>query len=123
MTTPRTIRIVQAPIGEAPQWVREAWVGLDLPVTTRRPFGRWIGLGVLSSPRTMAGRLWAVLTGRTIRVTGYRVIAREAVALLEDHRPEAAQWWRDNAAHLLGGRQAFVFDSEACADPLAVERG
>lgn len=123
MTAPRTIRIVRAPIGEAPQWVREAWVGLDLPFMTRRPFGRWLGFGVLSGPTTIMGALWAIVTGRTIRVTGYRVNAAEAVALLEGHSPEAARWWREKTPHLLGARQAFVFDSDACVDRPATDPG
>ncbi|MEA3013605.1 MAG: hypothetical protein QOD42_2150 [Sphingomonadales bacterium] len=35
MSGSQAIRIVRAPIGEAPLWVREAWVGLSLPLPAR----------------------------------------------------------------------------------------
>ena len=46
-----TVRIIAAPPGEAPLWVRQKWVGLDLPVTRYAGHGRFPGLHVLSMPR------------------------------------------------------------------------
>ena len=40
-----TIRIIAAPPGEAPLWVRQKWVGLDLPVARYSGQGRFLGLG------------------------------------------------------------------------------
>ena len=47
-----TVRIVAVPPGEAPLWVREQWVGLDLPVARYSGHRKFLGLGVLSMPRS-----------------------------------------------------------------------
>jgi hypothetical protein len=51
-TVPQYIRIVRIPPGEAPFWVREKWVGLELPLADgdRGPRGAYTS-GVLSGPR------------------------------------------------------------------------
>ncbi len=48
------IRIVACPPGEAPQAVREAWIGLELPLPPGRLGHRrgWLTTGVVSGPRT-----------------------------------------------------------------------
>jgi len=48
------IRIVAFPPGEAPQAVREAWIGLELPLPPGRLGHRrgWLTTGVVSGPRT-----------------------------------------------------------------------
>ena len=52
--TSRTIRIISIPPGEAPLWVREKWVGLELPLTRHSAPGAFYAYGALSIPR---GRL------------------------------------------------------------------
>lgn len=47
----RLIRIVQPPAGEAPLWVREAWVGIALPVIRGSSLRNYQGVGVLSGPK------------------------------------------------------------------------
>ena len=59
-----TVRIIAAPPGEAPLWVRQKWVGLDLPVTRYSGQSRFLGLGVLSMPRSWLGQWLAVIKGR-----------------------------------------------------------
>lgn len=47
------VRIVAVPPGEAPDWVREKWVGLDLTLAQSRPTPqRLYTAGVLSGPRS-----------------------------------------------------------------------
>lgn len=107
------IRIVRAPAGEAPLWVRERWVGLDLPllldreVTTR-------GVGVLTGKGRdglLNSIIWR-LTGKTHLLRGYVVKVDDALALLAASSPEAAEWWRSEAPHMIG--RTFVFDTPAC---------
>jgi hypothetical protein len=43
------IRIVSAPPGEAPQWVREQWIGCELPLVARMAIGTFSGVGVLKT--------------------------------------------------------------------------
>lgn len=107
------IKIIRRPIGEAPEWVRDAWIGLSLPLTVDRQ-GSWWGLGVLSGPHNSLLQLWALASGKCTTLTGYSVIAKTAVDLLEEVQPKAAAWWRVNAPRLLDGKRRFVFDANAC---------
>jgi hypothetical protein len=107
------IKIVRRPLGEAPEWVRDAWIGLSLPLISRRQ-RTWHGLGVLSGPHNAIHQIWAILTGKSFLITGYSVNAKTAVALLAESHPEAAAWWREHTPKLIRGRRCFVFDSDAC---------
>src|SRR5260370_23867420 len=95
----RKIRVIHPPIGEAPPWVRQAWVGLELPVA-RKPRA-YRGFGVLTGPRSYFSQLWSLLGPKAERITGFPVYARDAVQLLAASEPKAANWWRENAPHLL----------------------
>src|SRR5580704_4538322 len=46
---PTKLRIIAVPPGEAPLWVREKWVGLELPVAQRQS-RKFLTSGVLSAP-------------------------------------------------------------------------
>jgi len=107
------VRIVARPIGEAPEWVRDAWIGLEIPLLCSGERTSE-GVGVLSGPRSFLAQLGDWLRGRSMNVSGYVVNARTAVDLLEAHSPKAAEWWWANTAHLLDGRSAFLFDTPAC---------
>jgi hypothetical protein len=107
------VRIIKAPIGEAPLWVREAWIGCELPL--RDPRERTIDtVGVLSIPRSFFGRIAALWTQRTVKETGYLVDAALAVDRLSAARPDAADWWRANCRWVGKERRAFLFDTPAC---------
>jgi hypothetical protein len=107
--------ITSVPLGDAPLWVREKWLGLTLPLAQPKAAPlTFLTTGVLSE----ASRGWlpclrALLTGKLERQSGYRVEARAAVAELAKVHPEAASWWRENAAHLFRGKHYFVFNQEA----------
>lgn len=111
------IRIVAVPPGEAPEEVRCAWVGvrIPLPMFHARPKA-WRSAGVLTGPRTLAARLAALWSGRLTRSSGYAVSAVAAIAALEAVHPDAAQWWREHAPHVLKPGKAFVFAAEACVE-------
>jgi hypothetical protein len=87
-----TVRIIAAPPGEAPLWVRQRWVGLDLPVARYSGRSRFLGLGVLTIPRSWWGQWLAVARGRAELVAGYAVEALPAVGILGESSPEAAAW-------------------------------
>ena len=112
------IRIVACPPGEAPRAIREAWVGVELPLphgrrSRRRTFST---SGVLSGPRTWWQRLLGALLGQFRKESGYAVNALEAVNILAAKDPVAAAWWRDNCAHRLDGKHHFVFAAEVCEE-------
>jgi hypothetical protein len=107
------IRIVRQPIGEAPEWVRDAWIGLSLPLASKRE-REWRGFGVLTRPHGWLSQVWALLAGKSFKVRGYAVNARVAVDQLAEHSPTAAAWWREHAPQMLTGRRYFVFDAPAC---------
>ena len=108
------IRIVAVPPGEAPLWVREKWVGLDLPVARYSGHGKFLTMGVLSLPRSVLAQWMAVFRGRAERIAGYAVEALPAVDILARAHPEAAAWWRENTPHLIAPKRYLVFHEEVC---------
>lgn len=109
----RYIRIVRRPEGEAPQWVRDTWIGVVLPLVGDGPVSMR-GVGVLTGPRSWWGYWWHRLTGRIGQHIGYEVVAAVAVDILRSQSPDAARWWQTHVAHLLDGQQCFLFDLPAC---------
>ena len=78
------IKILKIPDGEAPQWVREAWVGLILACFP------YIGIP--------SGGLSGILSGDEVESNRRGVIVSQdlAIAELAKHDKEAADWWLDN---------------------------
>jgi len=112
------VRIIARPAGEAPEDVREAWIGLELPVLSGLFGGRRLvsTSGVLSGPSTWPQRLLALVRGRFDIRSGYAVNALEAVTILGKKSPMAASWWRARCAHLLDGKHALVFTTDVCEE-------
>lgn len=107
------IDIVRRPIGEAPEWVRDAWIGLRLPlaVAGRR---KSRGFGVLTGPTSIWRQLLMLVTGRAEVVDGYVVNAAHAIDILASYDPKAADWWRQHTPDLLDGSRNFAFDADCC---------
>jgi hypothetical protein len=113
------VRITSVPAGEAPQWVREKWVGLVLPLAKPRPL-TVLTSGVLSGPPNRLAAIWWGLLGRLEKKSGYAVEATAALAILERTAPDAALWWRENVPRLRARRRKFLFresDCEPAASP------
>jgi len=107
------ITITRRPIGEAPEWVRDAWIDLTLP-TSQSSEKHWRGVGVLTGPTKALQLWWALFRGRTVPVTGYLVDSKIAVGLLAEKNADAAQWWRENTPELIASGRGFIFDADAC---------
>jgi hypothetical protein len=111
------VLITAVPPGEAPEEIRQAWVGLVLPVAegesgpTELP-----GFGVLSGRPEPFNCLWRRFLGRTTTAIGYAVPADTAVAILERASPKAAAWWFENTPHLLGVGICLGFAAEVCKE-------
>jgi hypothetical protein len=109
-----TVRIIAVPPGEAPLWVREKWVGLDLPVARYSSPTMFFGYGVLSLPRTWMAQWWGVVQGHAERISGFAVESVRAVDILSASSPQAAEWWRQNAPHLIAPNRYLIFHEEVC---------
>ena len=110
------VEIVSPPDGVAPDWVREAWVGLRVPCLEDQPV-EMPAVSAVGGPATMLGQLFHALAGRAEKRTGYVVRARDVVGLLSLKDEAAALWWIDNAPHVLDERQLFMFE-QACCRPV-----
>jgi hypothetical protein len=100
MPSSQSVRIVATPGGEAPLAIREAWVGLTLPLAYPSPH-RVETIGILS------------LTRQPPRV-GYLVDGRQAVNILAEKAPQAATWWLEQASHVVDEGYCLVFSAEVC---------
>jgi hypothetical protein len=112
----RSIRVIAIPPGEAPLWVREKWVGLELPLADAKNTAQEaFTSGVLSAgPRNrFLAIIWGLL-GRLKVQSGYPVYVKEALAILERTAPDAAMWWRENVPRLQGPKRKFLFASSVC---------
>lgn len=96
------IRIIATPPGEAPEEIRRAWVGMELPLAREESRPRKLNtVGVLSHYETAT-------------TLGYIVDGRTAVDLLASHEPHAAEWWRENAPHVVAFGYQLIFPAEVC---------
>jgi hypothetical protein len=109
-----SVRIIAIPPGEAPLWVREKWVGLELPLLCWPSARKFVAFGAVSGPRTWFAQIWALLRGRSQRIYGFAVDASRAVEILDRSSPEAAAWWRENVAELILPSRGLVFHAEVC---------
>jgi len=114
------IRIIACPPGEAPLAVREAWIGLELPLSSNPLVGpgrrSFFTGGVISGPRGWWQTLVQLVRGQLARQSGYAVNALEAINTLATKNEAAAQWWRTHCPHLLNGRRNFVFSANSCEE-------
>ena len=108
-----SIRITRTPPGEAPDSIREAWVGLELPLLRDKPL-RYLGSGVLSGPRSFVATLLHLLTFRLKVYTAFVVPSLAAIEILEKADPSAAKWWRENAPHAVRRGRHFLFPPDCC---------
>ena len=99
-----SIRIVGTPSGDAPLEIREAWVGLELPVE-RIDANRLVG-GVLTGQPKVLGH-------------AYSVNFNEAMHVLADNdQMTAVSWWISVWPPRSFEHDCLVFDGDCC-EPIA----
>lgn len=108
-----TIKIIKRPAGEAPEWVRDAWIGLELLAINDTP-AKTIGYGVLEGPKSKLGQLLGLVTGRAERYEGFVVRSDHAIDLLAASNSLAATWWRENCPELTRPERQFLFQANEC---------
>lgn len=91
------IQIIDTPPGEAPQAVREAWIGMIFDADGKNG---WRSKGPLSDRNQSSG--------------GYVVDGGQAIAELEEVDPQAAMWWKLNDT--LEYRTEFIFSPDVCQE-------
>jgi len=107
-----TLKITSVPPGEAPVWVREKWLGLELPLVDGCETPHVLPtFGVLSYPKSRFAWYLSRLFRRFQNETGYVVECLPAIEILVQSSPEAAHWWRSNAPGLLQPGQCFMFQA------------
>ncbi|MFA5375394.1 MAG: hypothetical protein WC455_06550 [Dehalococcoidia bacterium] len=114
----KKIRIIAVPPGEAPEHIRQSWIGVVIPLPPP-PFDEKRSIpsaGVLSGPKTPLGQISALLRGKGTKRYGYAVETLDAVGALAEKNPEAAQWWYKNTSFLMKKGQMLVFPAEVCEE-------
>ena len=97
-TSTGLIRITRIPAGEAPDYIRKVWVGLELPCDP-----------ILGLPDEGGDR--GVMSRKPERSRyGFSVPQDLAIAILQEHRPDAAAYWKQQGYPELGGYFGFAED-------------
>lgn len=92
------IRIIDTPPGQAPDWVKAKWVGIELPVEEDSPDEEGVQFGIKG--------------GRPENLGGYQIRTQDAIEALREKSPEAAKWWEDNIPSDLF--PTLVFKRDVC---------
>jgi hypothetical protein len=109
------VRIIKRPNGEAPENIRDAWIGLALPVRPQVPRAIKVrSFGVFTGPRNWLTSKLRTFTGGGEPTSGYAVDPDAAIQLLKQANPLAAAWWLANAPHLLKNGRSFLFAEDCC---------
>jgi hypothetical protein len=104
---------VRVPAGNAPEEVRKAWVGVELPLHAPGLYKAKVA-GLLEPPRGWVAMWLRHLPGFGRTKIGYVVAAGPAVEELARRNPAAARWFRVNVPHLLEPGRLLVFAPEEC---------
>jgi len=108
-----SIRITSTPPGEAPPSIREAWVGLELPLFHDKP-RYYLASGVLTSPRSIMEGILDFFALRFQFQRGFAVPSLVAIDILAKSDPNAANWWRETVPRMVRPRRYLVFSPECC---------
>lgn len=92
----KKFRIIATPPGQAPEWVRQAWIGLELTIS--------------SAPGIQTG----ITGGKAENLGGFSAYGQDAIDLLREKNPQAAAWWKNNASFVLSNY--LVFKREVCEE-------
>ncbi|MFA6554675.1 MAG: hypothetical protein WCS89_04195 [Candidatus Paceibacterota bacterium] len=90
------IKIVSTPPGQAPEWVRQEWIGAVIPLPKQSSVGIQVG----------------ARGGKPQNLGGYQVETTEAMKELGKKSPEAVKWWEGNVP--LKAIPRLVFSRDVC---------
>ncbi|MFC5742086.1 hypothetical protein [Dyella tabacisoli] len=116
----RLIRIESVPPGDAPFHIREAWVGLVLPLAERI-----VDQPVISASRSVLANkhgFWLSVKRFLKReleeqpTPVYAIDVLAAIDVLQRADPTAAQWWKANTPHLFHEGHLFAFSASCCIE-------
>ena len=93
------VKIVQVPVGNAPEWVRQVWLGLELPC--------FPVAGLLGFRQEKEIRGEPMNCGRSRYVVV--VPQDEALKILEAKNSKAADWWKSQGFPKTSGDKYFCF--------------
>ncbi|MHB8409263.1 MAG: hypothetical protein ACYDHY_14390 [Acidiferrobacterales bacterium] len=96
------IVIVSVPPGQAPLWVRQKWVGVEIPLLTL--------VGASAITTNVRGEPAApMITG------GCAVTIHDAISALKKTSPEAAAWWENWSKTMIAQLSSgLVFPRRVC---------
>jgi hypothetical protein len=95
-------RIIRIPNGEAPRWVRSAWVGLVLPRTSAQ------------AASDITGIFTKQVEDGSRYQSEYRTTFLTAITVLNEFNPAAAQWWQNEIAAKALNNEFLLFDDLSC---------
>jgi hypothetical protein len=106
--------IIRTPQGTSPAWVRDAWIGVQFQAQQAEPVT--VQTRAAGTSGGAFAQIVAAAQGKPeiVEKRGYPANARDLLGLLALHRPEAAQWYIDNAPQMLDPKQVFILDADCC---------
>lgn len=90
------VEVIATPAGQAPEWVHDAWIGVQFEAERDNPREKGVIRGGV-----LGGKPDKENTG------GYSVNGRVAITQLGKSNPEAAEWWKKNTPFFLCGQLVF----------------
>jgi hypothetical protein len=107
------IKVTDSPPGDAPEPVRQAWIGQILPLGPGETRSRKLLVRKCYQADTTADQLRHLLM-RGRKKAHYLVLVDEALAILKKTAPAEANWWYENRPNLIGQAKWFAFAADAC---------
>ncbi len=99
------IRITSRPEGGAPEWVRDAWIGIEFEATPK------------SSPPSFSFMVFGVdgLLPDIQKPHSYVTNTGKVLEALKVHNQKAYQWWKDNHNYYFQHPETdWIFNAECC---------
>lgn len=102
------VKITSRPGGYAPEWVRNAWINIELEV--------------IYEPEALKIQAMMSPIGPvpiTQKMNGYVIKTADALEVLKLHNQEAYQWWEKNREDLFLNPEARWFFEAGCCQPVS----
>ena len=109
------IEIHSVPQGKNPLWVREAWVGLQLPSLDDAPIK--VPVADAGSRPSLRALFRSLKDGPSVPIQerfGYSVNARVAVGIVSLTNEDAAKWWLENVPQIMRVDMPLLFETSCC---------